>query len=76
MHSIAQQKSSAFDEILYTAAGFELLDERHVIKNEKSCIEQTPSSTERISCCVLYCVSVYGDRITVIINDASRRSVV
>ena len=35
MHSIAQQKSSAIDEILYTAAGFELLDERHVIKNEK-----------------------------------------
>jgi len=43
------EKSSDFDEILYTAADFEL-DERHVIKNEKSCIGQTPSSTERISC--------------------------
>ena len=28
------EKSSDFDEILYTAADFEL-DERHVIKNEK-----------------------------------------
>jgi len=43
------EKSSDFDEILYTAADFEL-DERHVIKNEKSCTGQTPSSTERISC--------------------------
>jgi len=34
------EKSSDFDEILYTAADFEL-DERHKIKNE-SCIEQTP----------------------------------
>ena len=41
------EKSSDFHEILYTAADFEL-DERHVIKNEKSCIRQTPSSTERI----------------------------
>ena len=49
MHSIARQKSSDFDEILYTAANFEL-DECHMIKNEKSCIGQTPSSTERISC--------------------------
>jgi len=37
-----------FDEILYAAADFEL-DERHLIKNKKSCIGQTPSSTERIS---------------------------
>ena len=29
------QKSSDFDEIFYTAAGFEL-DERHVIKNKTS----------------------------------------
>jgi len=35
------EKSSDFDEILYTAADFEL-DEHHVIKNEKSCIAQTP----------------------------------
>ena len=42
-------KLSDFDEILYTAADFEL-DERHVIKSEKSCIGHTPSSTERISC--------------------------
>jgi len=49
MHSIAQQKSSDFHEILYTAADFEL-DERHVIKNENSCIGQTPSLTERIFC--------------------------
>jgi len=40
------EKSSDFDDILYTAADFEL-DERHV---KKSCIGQTPSSTERISC--------------------------
>jgi len=44
------EKSSDFHEILYTAADFEL-DERHVYKKmEKSCIGQTPSSTERISC--------------------------
>jgi len=43
------EKSSDFEEILYTAADFEH-DERHVIKNKKSCIGQTPSSTERISC--------------------------
>ena len=40
------EKSSDFDEILYTATNFEL-DERQVIK---SCVGQTPSSTERISC--------------------------
>ena len=36
MHSTAWQKSSDFDEILYTAAYFEL-DERHValVPNEK-----------------------------------------
>jgi len=43
------EKSSDFHEILYTAADFEL-DLRHVIKNKKSCIGQTPSSTERTSC--------------------------
>ena len=43
--SPSQWKSSDFHEILYTAADFEL-DERHVIKNKKSCIRQTPSSTE------------------------------
>jgi len=43
------EKSSDFDKILYTAANFEL-DERHVIKNKKKCIGQTPSSRERISC--------------------------
>ena len=32
------EKSSDFDEILYTAADFEL-DERHVIKNEKVALE-------------------------------------
>jgi len=47
------EKSSDFHAILYTAADFEL-DERHVIKNEKSCIGQTPSSTERISCSVYF----------------------
>ena len=47
------EKSSDFDEILYTAADFEL-DERHVIKNEKNCIGQTPSSTERIFCITYY----------------------
>ena len=41
--------SSDFYDILYTAADFEL-GERHVIKNDKSCIGETPSSTERISC--------------------------
>jgi len=46
---ISVKKSSHFHEILYTAADFEL-NERHVIKNEKSCIGQTPSSTKRISC--------------------------
>ena len=57
MHRIARQKSSNFDEILNTAADFEL-DERHVIKNKKGCIGQTPSSTERISCLVFYCHTI------------------
>jgi len=43
------EKSSDFDEILYTASDFEL-DERHVIKNEKVAIGQTRSLTERVSC--------------------------
>ena len=43
------EKSSAFDEILYTTADFEL-DERHVIKNEKVALDRLPSSRERISC--------------------------
>jgi len=33
------EKSSAFDEILYTAADFEL-DECHVIKNEKVALDR------------------------------------
>jgi len=33
------EKSSDFDEILYTAADFEL-DERHVIKNEKVALDR------------------------------------
>jgi len=33
------EKSSAFDEILHTAADFEL-DERHVIKNEKVALDR------------------------------------
>ena len=33
------KKSTDFDEILYTAADFEL-DERHVIKNEKVALDR------------------------------------
>jgi len=33
------EKSSAFDEILYTAADFEL-DEHHMIKNEKVALDR------------------------------------
>jgi len=33
------EKSSDFDEILYTAADFEL-DERHVIKNEEVALDR------------------------------------
>jgi len=33
-----REKSSDFDEIMYTAADFEL-DERHVIKNEKVSVD-------------------------------------
>jgi len=47
--SYLSEKTSDFDEILYTAADFEL-DEHHVIKNEKRSIKQTPSSPESISC--------------------------
>jgi len=36
--SYLSEKSSDFDEILYTAADFEL-DERHVIKNEKVALD-------------------------------------
>ena len=50
--SYLREKSSDFDETLYTGADFEL-DERHVIKNKKSCIGQTPSSTERIFLLIL-----------------------
>jgi len=46
---ISVKKSSHFQEILYTATDFEL-DERHVIKKWESCIGQTSSWTERISC--------------------------
>ena len=54
-----KKKSSNFDEILYTAAHFEL-DERHVIKDEKV-IGQTPSSTERISCVVNYFCTLFSN---------------
>jgi len=37
--AISQRKSLDFDEILYTAADFEL-DERHVIKNEKVALDR------------------------------------
>jgi len=37
--SYISEKSSDFDEILYTAADFEL-DERHVIKNEKVALDR------------------------------------
>ena len=36
---ILSKKSSDFDEILYTAADFEL-DERHVIKNERVALDR------------------------------------
>ena len=44
------EKSSDFDEVLYTAADFEL-DERHVIKNEKK-LYWTDSEFDRT--CFLY----------------------
>ena len=37
--AISQRKIIRFDEILYTAADFEL-DERHVIKNEKVALDR------------------------------------
>ena len=37
--SYLSEKSSDFDEILYTSAAFEL-DERHVIKNEKVALDR------------------------------------
>ena len=53
------EKSYDFDEILYTAANFEL-DERHVIENEKVALDRLPSSTERISSLltvfIVYCI--------------------
>jgi len=52
------EKSSDFHEILYKAADFEL-DERHVIKDEKNCNGQTPSSTARISCFFLNFVNFH-----------------
>ena len=39
MHTRRAEKSFDFDEILYTAADFEL-DERHVIKNEKVALDR------------------------------------
>ena len=56
------EKSSDFYEILYTAANFKL-NERHValVIKWKSCIGQTPTSTERISCLDIICyVSAYA----------------
>jgi len=49
------EKSPDFDEILYTAAYFEL-DEHHMIKNEKVALDRLPSSTERISCIIHSCL--------------------
>jgi len=43
------EKSSDFDEILYTAANFEL-DERHVIKNEKVAFDRFRGRQNVISC--------------------------
>ena len=48
------EKSSDFNEILYTAADFEL-DERHVIKNEKVALERL-----RVRQNVFLVVKVYG----------------
>ena len=39
MSIYVSEKSADFDEILYTAADFEL-DERHVIKNEKVALDR------------------------------------
>jgi len=41
--AISQWKSSDFHEILYTAADF-VLDERHVIKNEKVALDDWTDS--------------------------------
>jgi len=45
-HNYLSEKSSDFDEILYTAGDFKL-DERHVIKNENVELDWTDSEFDR-----------------------------
>jgi len=47
------EKSSDFDEILYTAADFKR-NERHVIKNEKVALDRLPSST--VNLCSIFLI--------------------
>ena len=55
------EKSSDFDEILYTAADFEL-DERHVIKNEKVALDRLRVRQN------VFLVSMISRRYTVVLN--------
>ena len=50
---LSEKKSSDFNEILYTAADFEL-NERHVIKNEKVALDRLPSST--VNLCSIFLI--------------------
>jgi len=60
------EKSSDFDEILYTAADFEL-DERHVIKNEKK-LHWTDSEFDRTYFLLIKYISV-DDRLITSVTD-------
>ena len=60
------EKSSDFDEILYTAADFEL-DERHVIKNEKK-LHWTDSEFDRTYFLLIKYISVDDRLITSVTN--------
>jgi len=59
MHTRRAEKSFDFDEILYTAADFEL-DERHVSKNEKVALYRLRHPTEFDRTFFMACHILYG----------------
>jgi len=58
------EKSSNFDEILYTAADFEL-DERHVIKNEKVTLDRLRVRQKVFLCFKRILLQIFADQFDV-----------
>jgi len=55
---ISSEKSSDFDEILYTAADFEL-DKRHVIKNEKVALNRLRVRQNVFYVTTIFCFNIW-----------------